>query len=73
MNLKSSVGICSKIQGNDGKLVIIPQDADMFEENQTVVLVAASDFENFTHEMNALIKFVQSAHTISKDRTLKSK
>ena len=45
MNLKSSVGICSKIQGTDGKIVIIPQDADMFEENQTVVLVAASDLK----------------------------
>ena len=68
MNLKSSVGICSKIQGTDGKIVIIPQDADMFEENQTVVLVDASDFENFTDEMNALIKFVKSAQTISKNR-----
>ena len=64
MNLKSSVGICSKIQGADGKIVIIPQDADMFEENQTVVLVASSDFENFTDEMNALIKFVHSAQTV---------
>jgi hypothetical protein len=68
MNLKSSVGICSKIQGSDGKLIIIPQDADMFEENQVVVLVAASDFENFTDEMKALIKFVQSAQTISEDQ-----
>jgi len=65
MNLKSSVGICSKIQGSDGKLIIIPQDADMFEENQ---VVAASDFENFTDEMKALIKFVQSAQTISEDQ-----
>lgn len=65
MNLKSSVGICSKIQGSDGNIVIIPQDADMFEENQAVVLVAASDFENFTDEMKALIKFVQSAQTVS--------
>ena len=65
MNLKSSVGICSKIQGSDGNIVIIPQDADMFEENQAVVLVAASDFENFTDEMKVLIKFVQSAQTVS--------
>jgi hypothetical protein len=65
MNLKSSVGICSKIQGSDGNIVIIPQDADMFEENQAVVLVAASDFENFTDEMKALIKFVHSAQTVS--------
>ncbi len=68
MDLKSSVGICSKIQGSDGKIVIIPHDADLFEENQTVVLVAAKDFENFTDEMNALIKFVQSAQTVSEDQ-----
>jgi len=64
MDLKSSVGICSRVQGYD-KLVIIPQDPEKFNENQVIVLVAASDFESFTDEMKALIKFVQSAQTIS--------
>ena len=64
MDLKTSVGVCGKVQG---ELVIISQDVDMFKENQVVVLVAASDFENFTDEMKTLIKFVESAQTVIKD------
>jgi hypothetical protein len=67
MDLRSSVGICAKVQSADDKLVIIPQDGDKFKENQVVVLIAASDFENFTDEMDALIKFVKSAQTVSKE------
>ncbi len=66
MDLKSSIGICSKVEGYD-KLVIIPQDPEKFDENQVIVLVAASDFESFTDEMKALIKFVRSAQTVSED------
>ncbi|MFZ0443010.1 MAG: hypothetical protein WAL81_10275 [Methanobacterium sp.] len=66
MDLKSSIGICSKVEGYD-KLVIIPQDPEKFNENQVIVLVAANDFESFTDEMGALIKFVRSAQTVSKD------
>jgi hypothetical protein len=61
MDLKTSVGICAKVQG---ELVIIPQDVDKFKENQVVVLIGASDFENFTDEMKTLIKFVESAQTV---------
>lgn len=66
MDLKSSIGICSKVEGYD-KLVIIPQDPEKFNENQIIVLVTTSDFESFTDEMKALIKFVQSAQTVSED------
>lgn len=55
------------MQGSDGKLVIIPQDPEKFEENQVVVLLAANDFKSFTDEMKALINFVQSAQTVSED------
>jgi hypothetical protein len=61
MDLKTSVGLCAKVQG---ELVIIPQDVDKFKENQVVVLIGASDFENFTDEMKILIKFVESAQTV---------
>ena len=64
MDLKTSVGLCAKVQG---ELVIIPQDVDKFKENQVVVLVAASDFKNFTDEMKVLIKFVESAQTEIKE------
>ena len=67
MDLKSSIGICSKVKGSDGKMVVIPQDADMFEENQVVVLITANEFENFTDEINSLIKLVKSAQTHSED------
>ncbi len=67
MDLKSSIGICSKVEDSDGRMVVIPQDADMFEENQVVVLITANDFENFTDEINALIKLVKSAQTHSED------
>jgi hypothetical protein len=61
MDLKTSVGLCAKVQG---ELVIIPQDVDKLKENQVVVLIGASDFENFTDEMKTLIKFVESAQTV---------
>ncbi|MGB7968778.1 MAG: hypothetical protein WCF28_04305 [Methanobacterium sp.] len=64
MDLKTSVGVCGKVQG---ELVIIPQDDDMFKENQVVVLVAADDFKNLTDEMKTLIKFVESAQTVIKE------
>ena len=64
MDLKTSVGVCGKVQG---ELVIIPQDVDMFKENQVVVLLAASDFENLTDEMKTLMKFVESAQTVIKE------
>ena len=64
MDLKTSVGLCAKVQG---ELVIIPQDVDKFKENQVVVLVAASDFKNFIDEMKVLIKFVESAQTEIKE------
>ena len=67
MDLKSSVGICSKVQGSDDKLVIIPKDPEKFKENQVVVLLAANDFKSFTDEIKALINFVQSAQTVSED------
>jgi hypothetical protein len=67
MDLKTSVGLCARVKGADDKLVIIPQDADKFKENQVVVLISATDFENFTDEMKALMKFVESAQTVQKD------
>ena len=67
MNLKSSIGICSKVKDSDGRMVVIPQDADMFEENQVVVLITANDFEDLTYEINALIKLVKSAQTHLED------
>ena len=67
MDLKSSIGICSKVKDSDGRIIVIPQDADMFEENQIVVLITDNDFKNFTDEINALIKLVKSAQTHSED------
>jgi len=63
MDLKSSIGICSKFEDADGKIVVIPQDSDMFEENQVVVLITANDLVNFTNEINTLVKLVESAQT----------
>lgn len=67
MDLKSSIGICSKVKDSDGRMVVIPQDADMFEENQVVVLITANDFEDLTDEINALIKLVKSAQIYLED------
>ncbi len=66
IDLKTSVGICTKVKG-DGELVIIPQDPDMFDENQVVVIIAGSDFENFTDDMHALIKLVETAKKVNGD------
>ncbi len=64
MNLKSSVGVCTNIHGSEGKMVIVPQDPDMFEKNQVVVLFTADDLKNFTKDMNALINFLEAVKTV---------
>ena len=66
VDLKTSVGICANVEGDD-KVVIIPQDPDMFDENQVVVIIAGSDFENFTEDMHALIKLVETAKKVKEN------
>ena len=67
MEINSTVGICTKIQGSDGKLVVVPQDEDMFEENQVVILLSANEFESFSDEIKSFINFVKSAQSVTED------
>jgi hypothetical protein len=67
MEINSTVGICTKIQSSDGKLVVVPQDEDMFEENQVVILLSANEFESFSDEIKSFINFVKSAQSVTED------
>jgi hypothetical protein len=67
MEINSTVGICTKIQDSEGKLVIVPQDEDMFEENQVVILLSANEFESFSDEIKSFINFVKSAQSVKED------
>jgi len=67
MEIKSTVGICTKLNDKDDKLVVIPQDGDMFEENQVVILLSATEFENFSEEVTSFINMIKSAQTVTED------
>jgi hypothetical protein len=67
MEINSTVGICTKIQDSEGKLVVVPQDVDMFEENQVVILLSAKEFESFSDEIKSFINFVKSAQSVTED------
>lgn len=66
MEIKSTVGICTKLDDNDDKLVVIPKDGEMFEENQVVILLSATEFENFSEEVKSFINMIKSAQDITK-------
>ena len=67
MEIKSTVGICTKLDDNDDKLVVIPKDGEMFEENQVVILLSATEFENFSEEVKSFINMIKSAQDIIED------
>ncbi len=67
MEIKSTVGICTKLHDKEDKLVVIPQDGEMFEENQVVILFSATEFENFSDEIKSFINMVKSAQTVTED------
>lgn len=67
MEINSTVGICTKIQDSEGKLVIVPQDEDMFKENQVVILLSANEFESFSDEIKSFINFVKSAQSVTEE------
>ncbi|MCE7697462.1 MAG: hypothetical protein K8E24_000895 [Methanobacterium paludis] len=60
MNLKASVGICRKTDNNEDKLVILPKDPEMFDNNEFVVIIGADEFLNFADGINGIIKFMES-------------
>lgn len=66
MEIKSTVGICTKLDDNDDKLVVIPKDGEMFKENQVVILLSATEFENFSEEVKSFINMIKSAQDITK-------
>ena len=60
MNLKASIGICRKTDNYDDKLVVLPKDPDIFDNNEFVVIISADEFSNFTEGINGLINFMKS-------------
>jgi hypothetical protein len=43
MDFKATMGICRKVDSEE-KIVIVPQEADIFEENELVVVINSKEF-----------------------------
>jgi hypothetical protein len=63
MDFKASLGICRNCQdkGGDHKLLVVPQDPELFEKNELMVIISAADFKELTHDLKKLIRFLESA------------
>jgi hypothetical protein len=43
MDFKATMGICRKVDSEE-KIVIVPQEADILEENELVVVINSKEF-----------------------------
>jgi hypothetical protein len=67
MDFKASLGVCRDCQDKEGeeKLVVIPQDPELFDKNELVVIISAEKFRELSHDLTKLIEFMESAKGIS--------
>jgi hypothetical protein len=40
---------------------VVPQDPELFEQNDLVVVISAANFKELTNDLKKLIKFLESA------------
>lgn len=68
MEIKATVGVCTSLKtNNEDQLVVVPKNGELFEENQVVLVISASEFENLSSELKSVINMVKSAQTIEVD------
>ncbi|UTB33758.1 MAG: hypothetical protein NKF70_05995 [Methanobacterium sp. ERen5] len=68
MEIKVTVGVCTKLKNsNEDQLVVVPEDGEMFEENQVVLVISASEFENLSNELKTMINMVKGAQAVDEN------
>ena len=63
MDFKATMGICRKVDSEE-KIVIVPQEADILEENQLVVIINSEEFIKLLDNFKDRFEFME---TIKKD------
>ena len=63
MDFKATMGICRKVDSEE-KIVIVPQEADILEENQLVVVINSEEFIKLLDNFKDRFEFME---TIKKD------
>ncbi|PKL67209.1 MAG: hypothetical protein CVV28_07345 [Methanobacteriales archaeon HGW-Methanobacteriales-1] len=63
MDFKATMGICRKVNSEE-KIVIVPQEADILEENELVVIINSTEFVKLLDNFKDRFEFME---TIKKD------
>ncbi|MDO8869314.1 MAG: hypothetical protein Q7V10_01045 [Methanobacteriaceae archaeon] len=63
MDFKATMGICRKVD-SEKKIVIVPQEADILEENELVVVINSEEFIKLLDNFKDKFDFME---TIKKD------
>ncbi|MTK63487.1 MAG: hypothetical protein F8N15_02860 [Methanobacterium sp.] len=68
MEIKATVGVCTKLKNNnEDRMVVVPNDGEMFEENQMVLVISAEEFENLSCELKSMINMVEGAQAVEEN------
>jgi hypothetical protein len=68
MEIKATVGVCTKLKNNnEDQLVVVPKDGEMFEENQVVLVISVAEFENLSSELQSMINMVKGAQAVDEN------
>ncbi|MDO9045886.1 MAG: hypothetical protein Q7U35_11405 [Methanobacteriaceae archaeon] len=63
MDFKATMGICRKVDSEE-KILIVPQEADILEENELVVIINSKEFIKLLNNFKYRFEFME---TIKKD------
>ena len=59
MDLKATIGMCRKVDYEE-KMIIVPQNSDILEDNQIVMIISAEEFIKLANNAQDVIKFVET-------------
>jgi hypothetical protein len=59
MNFKATMGICRNINSEE-KMVVVPQEMDLLEENQLVVIISSEDFIKLAENFKEGFEFLET-------------
>jgi hypothetical protein len=68
MEIKATVGVCTKLKNNnEDQIVVVLKDGEKFEENQVVLVISATEFENLSSELKSMINMVKDAQSVDEN------
>jgi hypothetical protein len=65
MDLKATLGVCRKVEYQE-KMVIIPKDPEMLEDDQIVLIVSAEEFIKLADDTQNLAKYIRTIQEMDK-------